>query len=372
MGRFAVLACLAVAVLSCTPPGSTTSAAPSSAGPTTDIKRTKLDIAYSSVTASDVHQVSSKKILQGAIDALKLEAKKTGGKDDFPTIEFQDASDTIVPDFRKFADAAAQFAARNPQITPDRFADVAIEGMIGQTPDCHTYYVDKNRGVHRSRQEPTSGTAAQVPTTGTLLGGPDQEAGLTGRLLPGGIVYITFREFAVTANYKIFDEVRKMMDKGLAAGGKAWLFDLRGNVGGFDADTLASFFLKGGESMLNVVYKSGPGGTTHATPNWSLPAQYQLPLVIVINDRGGSGPEVFAADMRETKRATLVGKKSVGCMGSTSITNMTDGSLLAVVTQEFVGAATGTKYNNAGVPVDVEADDATAVDKAIDLLKQKI
>jgi hypothetical protein len=42
------------------------------------------------------------------------------------------------------------------------------------------------------------------------------------------------------------------------------------------------------------------------------------------------------------------------------------------VTQEFVGANTGTIYNNVGVQPDVQADDATAVDKAIEILKQKI
>ena len=108
--------------------------------------------------------------------------------------------------------------------------------MIGASPDCHTYYVDKAGGVHRSRPEPASGQTARIPTTGTALGGPD-EAGLTGRILPGGIVYMTFNNFAVTANYKIFDEIRKMMDKGLAAGGKAWLFDFRGNVGGDSTPT---------------------------------------------------------------------------------------------------------------------------------------
>jgi len=370
MRGLSLLAAIAVLVTGCTAPGATVSPSPSAAA-TVDIKRTKLDIAYSAMTSSDVHAVSSKKVLQGAIDALNAEAKRTGGKDDFPKLDFQDGSDTVVPDFRKFADAAAQFAARNTQITPDRFADLAIEGMIKVSPDCHTYYVDKNGSVHRSKAEQSSGSAARVPSTGTLLGGPDQEAGLTGRLLSDGVVYITFREFAVTGTYKIFDEVRKMMEKGLAAGGKAWLFDLRGNVGGFDADTLASFFLNG-ESMLNVVYRSGPGGTTHATTQFRLPAEYQKPIVIILNDRGGSGPEVFAADLRETKRATIVGQKSIGCMGSTSITNMTDGAKLAVVTQEFVGAVTGTKYNNAGVPPDVQADDLTAVDKAIELLKQEV
>jgi hypothetical protein len=349
-------------------PPATTSPTPTAS---VDIKRTKLDISYASLSDQDVHKVSSKKILEGAINAINAEIKKTGGKGEMSMIEFKDVQETTVPDFKKFAEAAASVKALNPQITADRFADVAIEGMMSATPDCHTYYVDKSGGVHRSRPEPASGSQPRIPTTGTALGGPD-EAGLQGRILPGGIVYITWREFVVTGNYKIFDEVRKIMEKGLAAGGKAWLFDLRANVGGFDADTIAAFFLNG-EKMLNIIYRGG-GSTvsTSARKEWRLPDAYQLPLVIILNDRGGSGPEVLAADLKENKRATIVGTKSVGCMGATSVTNMSDGSRLAVVTQEFVGANTGTIYNNVGVQPDVQADDATAVDKAIEILKQKI
>jgi hypothetical protein len=369
MRALRLLVGLAFLVVACsgTPPA-TTSPTPTAS---VDIKRTKLDISYASLSDQDVHKVTSKKILEGAIAAINAEIKKTGGKGEIAPIEFQDVSETVVPDFRKFADAAAQVKALNPQITADRYADVAIEGMMSATPDCHTYYVDKAGQVHRSRPEPAVGRVAQVPTTGTTLGGPD-EAGLTGRMLPGGIAYITWREFAVTGTYKIFDEVRKMMEKGLAAGAKAWLFDLRGNVGGFDADTIAAFFLNG-EKMLNIVYRGGGAVvSTSARKEWRLPEAYQLPLAVIINDRGGSGPEVLAADLKENKRATIVGGKSIGCMGATSITNMTDGSRLAVVTQEFVGAQTGTVYNNVGIQPDVQADDATAIDKAIEILKQKI
>jgi C-terminal processing protease CtpA/Prc len=351
-----------------TPP-STTSPAPTAS---VDIKRSKLDISYASLSDQDVHKVSSKKILEGAIAAINAEIKKTGGKGEIAPIEFQDVTETTFSDFKKFADAAAAAKAVNPQINVDRFADVAIEGMMSATPDCHTYYVDKNGTAHRSRNtEQATGTSAMPPAEGTSLGGPDA-AGLTGKVLPGGVVYITFREFMVHANYKIADEVRKIMDKGLAAGGKAWLFDLRGNVGGIDADLLASFFLNG-EKMLNIVYRNGGAtASTSARTEWRLPAAYQLPVAIVLNGRGGSAPEVFAADLRENKRATIVGSKSVGCMGGTSITNLTDGSRIAVVVTEFVGAQTGTKYNNDGVPPDVQADDATAVAKAVEILTAKL
>lgn len=372
MRRLALLALVPLLVGACTtatqtPPGG--SASPS-AQRTADIRRTKLDITYTALTEGDVHKVSSKKVLEGAIAALVAESKRTGGKGEFPALELQDVSEQVLPDFKKFADAAAGFATLNPQMSPDRFADVAIGGMITTTPDCHTYYVTKDQTVIRSRPEPTSGTGPQMPSGGTSLGGPDQ-AGLTGTVLPNGVAYITFREFMVNATYKITDEVQKTMTKALAAGATSWLFDLRGNVGGFDADTLAAFFLPDGATMLQITSRVGVAGSTRAIGQYRLPDRYQLPVAIILNDRGGSGPEVFAADLRENGRATIVGRQSIGCLGSTSIANMSDGSELAVVSTEFVGAKTGFKYNNVGVPPDVAASDAEAVTKAIGVLTKK-
>lgn len=363
---------LSLLIVACTGPAPATSSPAGSAEPTAsvDIKRTKLDLTYTSMSTVDVHNASSKAILDGAVAALNAEIKKTGGKGEISKIDFQDVRESVLADFRKFADAAAAVKALNPQITADRYADAAIEGMIGASPDCHTYYVDKSGGVHRSRPQTTTGSAARIPSTGTSLGGPD-EAGLTGRVLPGGFVYITFREFRLTGTYKIADEFRKMLDKGVAAGAKAWVIDLRGNGGGFDADYLANYFL-GDTPMLNVMYRTGPGGVTSAKAALRLPPAYQLPIAVVQNDRGGSGPEFFAADLRENRRATIVGANSTGCLGATNITNMADGSYIAVVAQEFVGAHTGFKYNNVGVPVDVPADDASAVDKAIAALQAKL
>ena len=63
---------------------------------------------------------------------------------------------------------------------------------------------------------------------------------------------------------------------------------------------------------------------------------------------------------------------ALGCLGGASPNHFSDGNELAVVVQELAGAQTRAKYNNAGVPPDVQADDATAVAKAIEILQQKI
>ena len=337
---------------------------------TADIKRAKLDIAYSAFVDQDVHHVTSKKALEAALDAVQAEITSAGGKAGAAMPDFQDTDNPQTADFNKFAQVVSQLVVQNTQVSADRIADAAIGGMIKASPDCHTYYLDSTGKLRNSSGKTGTGSGAMVPSAGASLGGPDQ-AGLTGKMLPGGIAYLTWHEFAVTGTYKITDAVKAMLDKALGQGAKAWLFDLRANVGGNGADLMASWFLNG-EQTLSVVVKTGNAGTATANKDLRLGAAYQLPIAIILNDRGGSAPEVLSASLKEGKRATIVGKTSIGCLGATSPTHMNDGAEISVTVQEFTGALTGTKYNNNGIVPDVAADDATAVDKAVEILKQKI
>ena len=361
---FAILLVLA----SCIPSPDTT-ASPSAAR-TADIRRTRLDIAYSAFVDLDVHRPSSRDALQAMVDAIKREAKASGGTSDFPALEFQDSTETQLADFKKFADAASAFAARNPQLSPDRIADSAIAAMIQLAPDCHTSYVSRGGQVLRSRTESSTGTGAQVPAGGTTVFGPDSND-LQVKILTSGIAYITFRQWIVSGTYHIPEELRKALDAAVNAGAKAWLFDLRGNPGGNGADAVASFFLNG-ELTLKTTVKSGNAGTASANKDLRLPDRYQLPIAIVLNGRSASATEVFAQSLRENERATLVGATTIGCLGAESPTAFSDGGELDVTVEEYVGAQTGAAYNNKGIPPDVAADDASAVDKAIAVLEQKV
>jgi carboxyl-terminal processing protease len=239
-------------------------------------------------------------------------------------------------------------------------------------PDCHTYYLDGKGGVKYSRNETPRGSAPQLPTAGTFIQQQPDQAGLQAKMLEGGIAYLTWHAFEINGTYRITDAVKAVLDKAVAAGAKGWLFDLRANVGGNGADTMWSWFLNG-ESTLKVAVKNGNAGTQSANKDLRLGPAYQLPIAIILNDRGGSAPEVLAAGLKENKRATIVGTKSIGCLGSTSSSPLgSDGSQLYVVQQEFVGAITGTKYNNTGVAPDVAADDASAIAAASKVLLDKI
>jgi hypothetical protein len=366
----ATLAAVAIALAACTP-AVTTGGSPSPAK-TGDFKRAKLDIAYSFMSDASVHNPTSRQLLTGALEAMKREAKTSGGSDDVATPDFTADMSTNLDDFKRFAAAAGQLALKNSQLSADRLGQVGIVGMIQADPDCHTYYLDGKGGVVQSRPEQLKGSAVQVPSGGTFLQQQPDQAGLQAKMLDGGIAYVTWHAFEVNGTYNVTNAVKAVLDKAVAAGAKAWLFDLRANVGGNGAETMWSWFLNG-EPTLKVAVKNGNAGTQTANKDLRLGPAYQLPIAIILNDRGGSAPEVLAAGLKENKRATIVGAKSAGCLGSTSSSPLgSDGSQLFVVQQEFIGAVTGTKYNNNGVEPDVPADDASAVSAATKVLLDKI
>ena len=366
----AIVAALAIALIGCTPAATTgASAAPQKTG---DFKQAKLDIAYSFLSDASVHNPTSTQLLTGALDAMKKEAKSSGGSDVVVTPDFSTDTETNLGDFKKFAAAAGALAAKNSQLSADRLAEVGVVGMMQTDPDCHTYYLDGKGGVTQSRPAQLTGSAPQLPSGGTFLQQQPDQAGLQAKMLDGGIAYLTWHAFEINGTYRVTDAVKAVLDKAVAAGAKAWLFDLRANVGGNGADTMWSWFLNG-ENTLKVAVKNGNAGTQSAIKDLRLGPAYQLPIAVILNDRGGSAPEVLAAGLKENKRATIVGARSAGCLGSTSSTPLgSDGSQLWVVQQEYVGAITGTKYNNVGIEPDVAADDASAVATATKVLLDKI
>jgi len=295
-----------------------------------------------------------------------------GGGGVVATPGFSDDVGTNLDDFRKFAAAARVLAAADPQLTPNGLADAAILGMIRADPDCHTYFVDEYGHSNDSRTTTRLGTGPQVPTGGvSILGEPDQD-GLQAKVLSNGIAYVTWHAFEITGTYSITAAVRAVLDRSVAAGAKAWLFDLRGNVGGKGAETMSSWFLDGQPTFRQLTH-DGKSLTLSADRDLRLGRAYQLPIAIVLNDLSGSSPEVFAAALHENARATIVGGPSMGCLGGESDVPLgTDGSRLYVVQQELVGAVSGTRFNNVGIAPDLRADDSSAVGAAIALLLEQL
>jgi hypothetical protein len=360
-----MLLALALVVSACGPAAPSGGAPTSSATPSADIKISKLDITYTALAEQHYAKPSSKALLEAALDSFRATAKAAGSTIDVPTPQFEDKTEPLLPEFQKFANAAKRIAVGTPQVSADKFADAAIIAMLAVKPDCHAYYRPRRSSAVLPAEAASAPRApGDAPTAA-------DEAGLEFRMLSGAVGYVTFREYRKTPFYDVHIEVRKALDALVSQGAKAWLFDLRGNFGGDPPQTMTSWFLNG-DKIMDIRSRTGSDGIQTARPELRLPDAYQLPLAIVQNGRTASSPEVFTLGLKENKRATVVGQKSAGCLGTFVPLTLADGSLLAVPHAEFVGAITGARYNSAGIPPDVPADEATAIDVATRLLQEQI
>src|SRR2546428_5317800 len=100
MGRaFLLLAICGLFAVACS--GNTTASSPTPVA-TADIKRSKLDIAYSGFVDQDVHHVTSKKALEAALEAVKAEGPAARGQGAAPTPAIQGPPAPQPPDFPEF------------------------------------------------------------------------------------------------------------------------------------------------------------------------------------------------------------------------------------------------------------------------------
>jgi len=84
---FATLVFTAAACTSAATIETGTSPVPQKTG---DFKQSKFDLAYSFLSDGSVHLPTSKALLSGALEAMKKEARSSGGKDDVATPDFTD------------------------------------------------------------------------------------------------------------------------------------------------------------------------------------------------------------------------------------------------------------------------------------------
>ena len=376
------LALLCVLLVACVPTAPT--APPRQAAP--DIQRSKIDIVFSGLIGGSYYKPNGRDLLVAALEAIKKEARDTRGDADAPTPAFDGSEEKQLADFRLFAAAAEQLAAKNPQLSPSRISGAAIRAMLRLNPDCHNYYRPSVGGAsllaqthedgeyprsgyyvpgragslkpglaapHRGSNGPADGDAQIArygQEAGTLGSGLGEAGGLQARLLPGHVGYLSWRSFMDPA---VFDDVRRALDRLLAQGARSWLFDLRDNGGGDGPMQMVSWFVNGG-TIWREVDRDGSLTPATARPEFFLPPEYQLPIAIVINGRTGSSPEFFTLALQQRGRAKVFGTKSVGCLGSTALSQLPDGTVVSITQSVVIGPTSDAPVNNVGITPDVE------------------
>jgi hypothetical protein len=156
----------------------------------------------------------------------------------------------------------------------------------------------------------------------------------------------------------------------------AIIFDLRGNGGG-DPKMVAwlSSYLFAKRTHLNDLYERKTNKTTEYWTRTELPGKKlaDQPAFVLTSSRTFSGAEEFSYNLKNLKRATIVGETTGGGAHPTAARRLDDHFMIGVPFARAVNPITRTNWEGTGVEPDVKvaADQAleTATKLAVDRIR---
>jgi len=173
--------------------------------------------------------------------------------------------------------------------------------------------------------------------------------------------------------------------KGELRGARALVIDLRDNGGGETQSMadLASTLLPPGLSLGRFTDRTGavwlePYTRAALVSTPDVFEHFGRPVVLLTGARTASAAEVFAASLRETNRASVIGEATCGCvLGIRRRHRLPDGGVLDVSEMDYHTAA-GTRLEGAGLHPDVTVEPTRedlrhhrdrALERALDILQ---
>lgn len=183
-------------------------------------------------------------------------------------------------------------------------------------------------------------------------------------LLPSGVGYVRLFNFYAGSAQSAKDAV----DDLTAQGAKALLFDVRSNPGGY-VDELTD--------LLDHLLPEGPIFTEHTKdgPVRTIESDEQcvdLPMAVLINADSYSAAELFAAQLRESVDAPLIGAQTCGKGYYQQAFGLPNGGGLNLSTGMYATGG-GNSLIGVGLVPDVAEDEADAqMEKALACLEERI
>lgn len=190
-------------------------------------------------------------------------------------------------------------------------------------------------------------------------------------ILPNNIGYIKFDGF-MDASFCGPTVVAAM---GFVAHTDALIFDIRQNGGGQPAMvTLIASYLFDNPTHLIDIYNRKEDSTTQ---NWTLsylpgPRLTRQPVFVLTSKETFSGAEEFAFDLKNQKRATIVGETTGGGAHPVSGHLVADYFMIGVPFAKSLDPVTKTNWEGTGVEPDVKVPAADALTTAQKLADEKI
>lgn len=189
-------------------------------------------------------------------------------------------------------------------------------------------------------------------------------------ILPGDIGYVKFNGFAPP------DMCAGTVEAAMAfvAHARALIFDLRDNGGGDPAMVafIASYLFDHPTHLNDLYDRKGK-----ATQFWTLPSLTgqrlpTQPVFVLTSNRTVSGAEEFCYDLKNLKRATIVGETTRGGAHPTSGHVVADYFMVAVPFAEAINPISHTSWEGTGVLPDVKVPAADALTTAEQLATRDI
>ncbi len=187
------------------------------------------------------------------------------------------------------------------------------------------------------------------------------------RMLTDKVGYIQLVEFDNVSVGQVKNAIRELKAQGM----EDLVFDIRNNPGGLLNSVLdiVDLFLPKGLKTFSMQSKNGKMYEYYS----QTAASFGGKMAVLINGNSASAAEVFAGNMKDHKRAVLLGEESFGKGIVQGFYELSDGSALKLTT-EYYFTPSGKCIHKLGIDPDIEGTDdpATAdVDELLELaLKQ--
>lgn len=185
-----------------------------------------------------------------------------------------------------------------------------------------------------------------------------------GEVLDGGVGYVRLENFFTGSAHQAVQVVEQLREEGA----KALLFDVRSNPGGYvqELTDLLDYLLPEGPIFAEHT-KDGPVKRIQSDAR-----QVDVPMVVLINADSYSAAELFAAQLRESVAAPLVGEQTCGKGYYQQVFRLPNGGGLNLSTGMYTTGG-GLSLIGVGLTPDVvETDRAAQLEAGLELLEGKL
>lgn len=185
--------------------------------------------------------------------------------------------------------------------------------------------------------------------TKTLTRAQIETPTVTDQMLSEEIGYVSIESFSGQTDDQLRESLTDLQGEGM----NKLIIDLRDNFGGdFNAACEALDEILPAGLMIYTQDRYGQKEEINGTDDEVL----DIPIVVLVNGNSASSSEVFAAEMKDSGYATIVGTRTFGKGIVQSVYQLVDGSGFQITTQKYYTQSGFSVQDEGGVTPDVEIE----------------